>query len=247
VVLCFDVSGSMAETSVDLVQAYAAMVESFQGERVALSIFNARSVTIFPLTDDYDFMAERLDEMANLLSQEMEPWDEASLLPFLGVLDPRNEASSLISDGLATCVDQFDHPELTRSRSIVFASDNEFNGEPLITLDQAAAMARQANVKVYAIDPFTDTLPREAEELQAAVLSTGGAFFRAVDAAAVKQVVAQITAEQAAPIALPPQQVVTDHPWFGALLVALGLVALAGTLVPWGWLSGRRGRGGQHV
>lgn len=237
VVLCLDISGSMTDTSVETVMAYAAMVEGFEGERVAMSIFNARSVTVFPLTDDYDFLAARLEEMAEFLGMELDPWNEATLLPFLGVLDPNDEASSLIGDGLAMCVELFDHPELERSRSLVFVTDNELNGEPLITLDQAAAMARKAKVKVYAIDPYTHDLPGEARELEAAVLSTGGGFFEAVDAAAVEQVVARITAEQAAPMVLPPLVVVTDHPWFGAVLVALGLVALGAVLAPGQWLK----------
>jgi len=240
VVLCLDVSGSMEETAVDLANAYRAMVGGFNGDRVALSIFNARSVSVFPLTDEYEFLEEKLAEIATWLGEPIDWENDASILPWLGVIDWEGEYSSLISDGLANCIDMFDRPEETRSRSVVLSTDNEYNGEPLVTMDQAVAMARQAGVKVYAINPYAKELPGEARELAEAATATGGAFFEAYDSATVNQVVQQISAQQATSIQLPPRRIVTDRPTFGAVILGLGGLGLALVAAPWTWFSRRK-------
>ena len=38
------------------------MVDTFEGERVALTIFNSTSRTVFPLTNDYDLIKRELEE-----------------------------------------------------------------------------------------------------------------------------------------------------------------------------------------
>jgi len=224
VVLCLDVSGSMAETNLGLIEAYLALVEGFRGERVALSIFNARSVTVFPLTDDYDFMRTKLEEVSRMIEASQE--DFIGSLALLATLDPVGDYSSLIPDGLATCVLMFDKQDEQRSRSIVFATDNELNGTPLVTMAEAVAYANQMKAKVYAIDPASEISRLEARELEEAALATGGQFFDAYDLDTIDEVIRRIAAEQAAPIKLPPRTVVTDLLGLGAWLIGLGTVAL---------------------
>src|SRR5699024_2110630 len=56
IVLCLDVSGSMYEYDTEILETFSEMVDSFEGERVALSIFNSTSRTVFPLTNDYELI-----------------------------------------------------------------------------------------------------------------------------------------------------------------------------------------------
>ena len=43
------------------------LVSHFRGERIALSIFNSTSRTVFPLTDDYDLVSSQLTKAADAL------------------------------------------------------------------------------------------------------------------------------------------------------------------------------------
>ncbi|MEK8227144.1 vWA domain-containing protein [Oerskovia sp. M15] len=48
IVLCLDVSGSMTAYDGEILKVYSELVDSFEGERIALSIFNSTSRTVFP-------------------------------------------------------------------------------------------------------------------------------------------------------------------------------------------------------
>lgn len=60
IVLCLDVSGSVIEFDSQVLNTFADLVQGFQGERVALLIFNSSTRTVFPLSDDYTMISEQL-------------------------------------------------------------------------------------------------------------------------------------------------------------------------------------------
>ena len=64
IVLCLDVSGSALPYDRAVIETYLELVSHFQGERIALSIFNSTSRTVFPLTDDYDLFSSQLTKAA---------------------------------------------------------------------------------------------------------------------------------------------------------------------------------------
>src|SRR5690625_6461369 len=98
-------------------------------------------------------------------------------MDFLTSTQPENvPGSSLIGDGLVNCVEAFDRKDEERSRSVIFATDNELAGDPLFTLDEAAQHAIDREVRVYALAPSRYFFPAYLEELEAAVDSTGGDF-----------------------------------------------------------------------
>ena len=76
--------------------------------------------------------------------------------------------SSLIGDGLASCVFRFDRLDEERARSIVFATDNALAGEPLVTLSDAAQLAAERGIRVYAVAPAYYITDDDAAELEAA-------------------------------------------------------------------------------
>ena len=67
IVLCLDVSGSALPYDRAVIETYLELVSHFQGERIALSIFNSTSRTVFPLTDDYDLVSSQLTKAADAL------------------------------------------------------------------------------------------------------------------------------------------------------------------------------------
>jgi Ca-activated chloride channel family protein len=223
VVLCLDVSGSMTDVDIDVLERFTELSEGFEGERLALVIFNSSSAQVFPLTDDYEYIGEQLEAVRASLDGTGEFSDA-----FGGTLT--GEGASLIGDGLASCVLTFDRSDEERSRSVVLATDNDINGTPIMTLDEAGAFAASRDVRVYGIDPSV-TKPGDSEdsaEFQRVVDSTDGEYFVLDSADTVPAIVDSIEATEAALVDDEPKSTVSDQPMLPAVLA---LVLLAGLLV----------------
>lgn len=223
IVLCLDVSGSMTEYDAALVGVFEKLVQRFDGERIALVLFNASATTYFPLTSDYDYVAAQLDHLVEDLTSpesDYEYWNGTDL----------GNGSSLIGDGLGSCVMRFDQVGEERSRSIVLATDNYVAGEPILTLKEAGAYAKAQDVTVYGINPgdvsSKDYLDDLAAEMDEVVTSTGGDYYALADPGAVGGIVQQITAEQTKTLKGAKQLVQVDEPFVFVLAAFGGLAAL---------------------
>lgn len=238
IVLCLDVSGSMIEYATEIVQKFSSMVESFQGERIALIVWNETSRTVFPLTDDYALITEELETAAQALDfsgsflfYDQEEYDR--LMDFLvGTMGPET-GSSLIGDGLASCSLAFDLADTERSRSIILASDNEVFGEGVFTLEEAADLAGDRDIDMYGL--FTSTWESYAveheEEFRGAMESRDGLFYDLEDPEAVDSIIEDITTQQAVALDADHEVVIVDHPDRILWLVALGIAGLM--LIGW--------------
>lgn len=236
IVLCLDASGSMIELDTEIVQKFSEMVESFEGERIALSVWNNTSRTVFPLTDDYALVKEELDAAASALDFDLDAWvydQEAleNLENFLvGTVSLDNESSSLVGDGLATCALAFDASDTERSRTIILATDNLVLGTPIYTLPEAATFAAERDITVHGMyASLTDADSASAKaEMQEVITGHGGLFLEADDPAAVAGIIEDIEAQQAVDLDADPQLVITDRPdrWYGWLVAGLAAFLL---------------------
>lgn len=68
IVLGFDVSGSMKNVDVKLVETFQQLVRDFRGQRIGLDMFNYNNSQVFPLTDDYDLVNEQLAYVKKMLA-----------------------------------------------------------------------------------------------------------------------------------------------------------------------------------
>ena len=84
--------------------------------------------------------------------------------------------SSIISDGLASCVYNFPDLNENRSRIIIFSTDNEMSGEPIITLSEAANLCKEKNITVYPIAP-SSVRKTDLEGLKNVAEVTGGEVY----------------------------------------------------------------------
>ncbi len=197
--LCMDISSSMDELNLEMCEQLREVVKKLDGERFGITIFNAKSVLLVPLTNDYEYVLETLDKLEESLkvSMEMEESDydytsddfELFYYKYDGTLS--ETASSLIGDGLASCLYNF--PDLTenteRSRLIIFTTDNELNGTPYVTLDEATRLCGKNDVKVFAIGP--DNIVDE-EAFKSSVESTGGKYYRSTSSKAYEHLIDDI-------------------------------------------------------
>lgn len=237
IVLCLDVSGSMVPFDAAVLDTFAELVDGFSGERIALSVFNSTSRTVFPLTDDYALALEEIAAAQEALSYDIESMDPLNpltwdgldeLLAFVEGTQGVPGQGSLIGDGLASCALLFDERDTDRSRSIILATDNDPYGSPVYSFPEAADVVAARDVQLYGLYGGAPELrgSPQNEEFTTAVRSVGGMSWFAEDPAAVSAVLEDVAAQQAAALDAEPRTVLTDRPlpWF--VVLAVGLLAL---------------------
>lgn len=225
IMLCLDVSGSMVDVDAEILGVYQQIAAGLDGERVGMRIFDASSVMAFPLTSDYDYIAEQLGRYQRALNGTLGADEQFNYLAGTA----SGLGASLVGDGLASCVLDFaDLESSERPRSIILATDNIVNGQQIFSLPQAGQLAVNHEVRVYAINPFDWGGDMASQELRDTAEGTGGAYFPLDFAQTVPQIVDRVNAIEAGYIETPPQIQVVDRP--GALplivLILTGVVCV---------------------
>lgn len=216
VMLCLDVSGSMKELDESLLRRFVDISSGLPGDRIGLTIWNGAAITVFPLTDDGEYVTAMLEFAVDQLNRGARSF----------VLGTEEGGSSLIGDGLASCIMRFDRPDEERARSIVLATDNALAGDPIVSLDEAATLAAERGIRVYGIAVDGHITDYDAEELEAATAVTGGAYLTTADDEVVDTVVRRIGELEATKLDQPPEVVRDDRP----TSLAAGVTAAAALL-----------------
>lgn len=235
--LCLDISDSVDEVSLELCDELKKIVAGLDGERFGITMFNARSVLLVPLTTDYSYVNEELDLLKKVFKQniklaENDYYPTADFDWYLynykyeGTLC--DYGSSFIGDGLASCLYSFPDLEKNkdRTRIIIFATDNDLNGTPIISVEDACALCAKNNVKVYAIAPNNVV---DEDTFKQSIESTGGEYYRAKDKSMIKGIVSSIEATEASELE-DPKIIITDQPviMFIIILVAVAISFITG-------------------
>ncbi|PWD50954.1 hypothetical protein C8046_10100 [Serinibacter arcticus] len=237
IVLCLDVSGSMVEYDAEIVSRFIDLVEGFDGERIALSIWNQTSRTVFPLTDDYGLVTEELElalaaldfDMDSYMNGSFDPDDLDRILRFVAGTELSTEmSSSLIGDGLASCGRLFDEADTERSRTIILASDNQVLGTPIYTLSAGADFVAERDIGLIGIysGESTDTSAGEQKEFEDVVATHDGLYFEASDPSAVDAIIERIQDQQAVDLDATPEVVVSDRPATAATVLVIAFAGL---------------------
>ena len=224
IMLCLDVSGSMSDVDVEVLSVFEDLLEGFRGERIGLTIFNSTPVQVFPLTDDYDFIQKNLESI-----RESFDYSEAVPEHWVGTLN--GNGSSLVGDGLTGCALGFDRPDDDRSRSIIFATDNEVRGASIVELDEAAAFAKSLKVRVFALDPVQGLDVALSDQLVRAAEITGGTAYGLRDTTTVDDIITEVQEQDATLLRGQAQVVWTDTP--NLWIVVMMVTALSFTIVLW--------------
>lgn len=184
--LCMDVSGSVNNLNLELVDELKETVSSLKGDRFGISIFNTSSVTLVPLTSDYEYVNNVLTQLKKSIEYYIDPdrsyTNSDDYFYNVGYLysgtttGSYERGSSLIGDGLASCVYNFPNKEEDRTRIIIFTTDNSLAGSPFLTLEEAANLSKEKNVIVYGIAPVTIGRT-DKETFEKAVKLTKGNYY----------------------------------------------------------------------
>jgi hypothetical protein len=181
IMLCLDVSYSLYDLNSEITDYLKGVVSGLEGDRFGVSIFNTSSVTYVPLTDDYDYIIDRLDELNEYFAMQKEyfenyytVYDDERLIPDdmidryreltdrldyfeAGTLyDNWYRGSSLIGEGLGTALYSFPYlNDSERTRVIIMSTDNELNafGKEVLNLQEASDYCRKNKVTVFGIFP----------------------------------------------------------------------------------------------
>jgi Ca-activated chloride channel family protein len=226
IMLCLDASGSTAPWNVDVVQEFRNIVEGLQGERIGLTVWNNGAITKFPLTDDYDFVLDRLDEAEEAFSGWSEIFPSEAFEDFTAgtFVDDGKDRSSLVADGLVSCVQRFDRLDQDRGRALILATDGEQRGRGVFNLAEATDYAAGAGVSVHVIaNPGEPGVEGDIDGLQAAAADTGGTFAQLGTGGSAEEVVEEINELEASKIERPPLVQTLDAPRTGQVIAGIGV------------------------
>ena len=180
--LCMDVSTSVNDLNYEIVETLKNTVKNLNGERFGISIFNTSSIVLIPLTDDYNYVIETLDKMGKSIKlNESNSYSSTDYYLkyylFSGTTNGyETRGSSLIGDGLASCIYSFPDLKNERTKIIILSTDNDLSGTPIVTLNQAAKLSKENNIKLYTISPDNITSENK-EELKNATKIADGKFY----------------------------------------------------------------------
>ncbi len=177
IIMCLDVSYSLYELNYEVTDYLKEVVKGLEGDRIGINIYNTSTVTYVPLTDDYDYVLQKLDEMAEyfaLQKEYMETFADYYYIPEeledkyyelatkLEAFDAGTtynsdrKGSSLVGEGLGTALYSFPYlGESDRTRVIIMCTDNEVNEiqSQIMDLQEAAEACAANNVTVFGIFP----------------------------------------------------------------------------------------------
>lgn len=229
IVMCFDISGSMAEEPdpdfppnrlVNAKKIASEFVSNRPGDRIGVVIFSSQSFTMCPITSDHRAVLTQINNIEN------------------GYL---KEDGTAIGSGLATSVDRLRSSD-AKSKVIILLTDGvDFGGS--IPPDVAMNMAKTYGIKVYAIgigsekdvdvqvnSPFGTVTQRKHVSFNEALLKdlatqTNGQYFHATDNDALKKVYGNINQLEKSKVEIISYDRFTDK-YLPFLLIGLGLTVL---------------------
>ncbi len=185
IIICLDVSYSLYDLNSEMTEYLKGVVKGLEGDRIGVSIFNTSSVTYVPLTDDYDYVVQKLDELSDYFVMQKELYETFINDPYFSYYTLTDEerahyddlrerlsyydagtlynnmtrGSSLIGEGLGTALYTFPYlNDSERTRVIIMVTDNELNsyGRQIMTLSEASDYCKKNKVTVFGIFPAED-------------------------------------------------------------------------------------------
>lgn len=212
IVLCLDVSGSMSRVDKDIINSFADLAGELEGERIGFVLFDSSAVTIFPLTDDAAYISQHLRETGDTLGSGQVAGTRVGDL-----------GSSLIGDGLASCLQRFDQDDTQRSRTVVLATDNQVAGTPLFSVADAAQRATERDVLVFGIVP-SDNSVAATDDLTATLAPTGGDVLLLGPQPDLSSITQAVEASQKSVMDGRARSEAVPLVWPGVVLALLGVV-----------------------
>ena len=245
IIIGLDISTSENEVNLELVKKFKKIIPDIKGDRIGIVLFNTAPVVYCPLTEDYDYVNKCLDEIEKQIQKVI---DNNGYIPYGfedntysfwyggAVANYEVRGSSLIGDGLAGTLLSF--PDLktntSRTRIILFATDNDVAGTETISLDDACSLCRKYNINIYAYCPSVEmnsyTSKTKIESYKKAIEEKAkGKFYTGDLANMSSNMVNEIRDTKTSLLKTSKKRLVIDHPnvfFVIALTLFLGLIVI---------------------
>ncbi len=257
--LCLDVSYSIYSVNYDMVDSLEQVVAGLDGDRFGITIYNTSSVLYVPMTDDYQFVIDKLEELKEVFRKQKEYEELVEGHYYYSELDPEDmdraleldeelsylldatlvrnttRGSSLIGEGLATCLYSFPRLDSSdRTRVIIMVTDNcdSSKGKPIIDLSGAMDLCREYGIRVYGVWPKTNDLldlseseyAANGEDFRAQIGKTDGAFYVTSAEVPVSDIVDSIQEQEAKAVSDVVISRMIDQPQPLALVLFISLL-----------------------
>ena len=238
IMICLDISSSVDDLNAKLVKELQETVRHLSGERVGIVVFNTSPVLLSPLTDDYEYTIEQLENIEKALKAmkgsfhtgELDNWLYWNSYLYSGTLVGNEErGSSLIGDGLLGAVFNFPNADKKRTRVVIFSTDNDPQGEGFVSLTEAAQICKKKGIVVYGIGTELMYADDEAEMKEAMEL-TGGKFYLEESGSAFHEIVEEIESMSANLVKGKTiiRRAEDPEKWYKYLVVSFLVLLLAG-------------------
>lgn len=257
--LNLDVSYSICYLNYELVDCLRDVVKSLDGDRFGITIYNTSTVLYVPMTDDYDFVLKKLDDLKKYFELQKEFVEDFwgkyqsevdmnryyELEKELAYYDAGTitnniiKGSSLIGEGLASCLYSFPHLEdESRTRIIIMSTDNaeESRDKPLVELDEACELCKKNNVTVFGIFPneksfnviqgYEYDYAANAADMRQNVEYTDGVFYKQSDTFPVSDIVKDIQEQKVMEVNEIVITKAVDKPEIPAIIIIVAVVIL---------------------
>lgn len=221
--LCMDISGSVRDLDIEILKKFEEIVKGLKGERIGITIFDSSAVVLVPLTDDYNYLLDTLSELRNSLEASDNGDYSAMTYYMAGTMENSDRGTSLIGDGLASCVYNFSNLEEKRSRAIIFSTDNRSNGEQIFTLSEAAELSKNKGITVYGLG--TTTVDEE-EDFKNAMNLTGGDLYKSGSSTTVSDIIDKIQQKEKNLAKGQKQTIKTDIPQIPFVILIISVLVL---------------------
>lgn len=184
IILCMDVSGSVASLNSSVADSLKSIVSSLKDERFGITIFDNSAVSLVPLTNDYNYAVNVLNQVKSVFETSSMPSYYSYNSEYKSLYNARQimtngtrqgEGASLIGDGLTSCALSFKNNQ-ERTKILILTTDNEVNGSQIVSVPEASTYCKENNIKIYAIGTKNISTYNK-QELVAAANNTGGIYF----------------------------------------------------------------------
>jgi len=151
IVLCQDVSGSMADYISDALGVMQKIIAANPTDKYSIVLFNDVAYTVVPLTRDVTTLNERIDIIKNAYSGSNPNFEKYG--PELSLGYSNKGGGTDIGSGIIGCVKRFGDLTPQKNRNIIMISDFEHNNGNIERVKLAAELVPKYQIKMYAIVP----------------------------------------------------------------------------------------------
>lgn len=154
IILLMDISPSMYNIDYDVTKGFVNLINTLDGDRVSLIIFDQSTFTLVPLTDDYIYIRNEIEKLQSAFEEFLSTGNTSKIETYHRYVE-YGEGYSLVGNAMMTtllAMTREDNQNKDRTRMIILSTDNQAApGVGIFTQDNSSEYAKENNIKIYGI------------------------------------------------------------------------------------------------